>query len=136
MLVNAPADGDVKDYGDNEIEQCLTTVCDQLKRCGMVLERQTLRAQVTTPSTFNNLFPGSGGALYGRATHGWLASFQRPGARTALKGLYLAGGSVHPGPGVPMATLSGMLAADALLSDHGLTQSSHPMAISGGMSTG
>ncbi|MEL6947697.1 MAG: FAD-dependent oxidoreductase, partial [Pseudomonadota bacterium] len=63
------------------------------------------------------LFPGSGGALYGRASHGWMASFARPGAKTAVPGLYLAGGSVHPGPGVPMATLSGMLAAQQILAD-------------------
>ena len=32
--------------------------------------------------------------------------------RTTLPGLFLAGGSVHPGPGVPMAALSGQLAAE------------------------
>ena len=136
MLVNAPADGDMRDYDDKEIDRCLTTTLNQLARCAMVLERSTLAAKVTTPARFDRLFPGSGGALYGRATHGWLASFRRPGARTALKGLYLAGGSVHPGPGVPMATLSGMLAADAFLSDRPLTPSSPPPDIFGGTSTG
>jgi 1-hydroxycarotenoid 3,4-desaturase len=46
-----------------------------------------------------------------------LASFQRSGSRSKVPGLYLAGGSVHPGPGIPMATLSGRLAAAALLQD-------------------
>jgi 1-hydroxycarotenoid 3,4-desaturase len=72
---------------------------------------------ITTPAEFDALFPGSGGALYGRASHGWQASFQRPGVRTRVPGLYVAGGSVHPGPGVPMAALSGRLAAQALLQD-------------------
>ena len=70
---------------------------------------------MTTPTDFERLFPATGGALYGRASHGWMASFQRPGARSRLPGLYLAGGSVHPGPGVPMAALSGRLAAASLL---------------------
>ena len=63
--------------------------------------------------------PATGGALYGPASHGWQASFQRPGVKTKLQGLYLAGGSVHPGPGIPMATLSGRMAAAALLADLG-----------------
>ena len=68
---------------------------------------------MTTPADFNRLFPATGGALYGRSSHGWTASFQRPGARTRIPGLYLAGGSTHPGPGVPMAALSGRSAAAA-----------------------
>jgi 1-hydroxycarotenoid 3,4-desaturase len=46
-----------------------------------------------------------------------LASFERSGSRSKVRGLYLAGGSVHPGPGIPMATLSGRLAAAAVLQD-------------------
>ena len=76
---------------------------------------------VTTPTDFDRLFPATGGALYGQASHGWRASFERPGARTRLPGLYLAGGSTHPGPGVPMAALSGRHAAACLLADLGST---------------
>jgi len=42
---------------------------------------------------------------------------RRSGARGKIPGLYLAGGSVHPGPGVPMAAMSGRLAAARLLED-------------------
>ena len=73
---------------------------------------------MTQPTDFNRLFPATGGALYGRASHGWMASFSRPGARSAMPGLYLTGGSTHPGPGVPMAALSGRFAAAAVLADH------------------
>jgi 1-hydroxycarotenoid 3,4-desaturase len=94
------------------------------------------RAHVlTTPREFEALFPATGGALYGRVSHGWMASFQRPGGRTKIPGLFLAGGSVHPGPGVPMAALSGRIAARAVVSDIASTSRSRPVAISGGMST-
>ena len=89
---------------------------------------------VTTPAGFNELYPATGGALYGRATHGWKASFSRPTARTGLQGLYLAGGSVHPGAGVPMAALSGRMAAACLLADHASTRRSVQVAMPGGMS--
>jgi phytoene dehydrogenase-like protein len=34
-----------------------------------------------------------------------------------VKGLYLAGGAAHPGPGMPMVLMSGWIAADKLDED-------------------
>ena len=116
MLINAPANGDTKTLDASETQRCLQDTMQQLRACGLTLESEG-EVNVTTPTQWNRLYPGSGGALYGRASHGWMASFARPGARTAIPGLYLAGGSVHPGAGVPMAALSGRLAAQALLAD-------------------
>ncbi len=110
MIVNAPATGDALTRG--EIEQCQAATFARLAACGlMVTPVETVR---TTPADFAHLFPATGGALYGRASHGWRASFQRPGATTRVPGLFLAGGATHPGAGVPMAALSGRLAAEAV----------------------
>jgi 1-hydroxycarotenoid 3,4-desaturase len=116
LLVNAPADGDRHDFADlvPEIER---RTFDLLERCGLRIERRDEATTVTTPHVFDRIFPATGGALYGRASHGSMASFQRAGARTRVPGLYAAGGSVHPGAGVPMATMSGRLAAGRLLAD-------------------
>jgi 1-hydroxycarotenoid 3,4-desaturase len=84
---------------------------------GLTVLRQPDSAVVTTPAAFAQLYPATGGALYGQAVHGAMAAFRRPGSRSAMPGLYLAGGSVHPGPGVPMAVLSGRQAAASLLAD-------------------
>jgi 1-hydroxycarotenoid 3,4-desaturase len=112
VLVNAPATGGLP---EPEIETCERTSFAALRRAGLTV---TPQASVrTTPREFAALFPATGGALYGRATHGWQASFLRPGARSAIPGLYLAGGGAHPGAGVPMAAMSGRLAAEALLAD-------------------
>jgi len=133
-IVNAPAIGDTQDLGPSEIELCEERTFSLLARCGLNIRRQTDHTIVTTPGEFAQLFPASGGALYGRASHGWRASFQRPGARTPIPGLYLAGGSTHPGPGLPMAALSGRIAAASLLADLASTHRSRPAVTPGGTS--
>ena len=133
-LVNARANGDLRNFTGTEIEQCTERSFALLQRCGLHMHRTPEATVVTTPAGFNELYPATGGALYGRATHGWKASFSRPTARTGLQGLYLAGGSVHPGAGVPMAALSGRMAAACLLADHASTSRSVQVAMPGGMS--
>jgi 1-hydroxycarotenoid 3,4-desaturase len=135
VLVNAPANGDRHSYDKAEVEQCARRTFGVLERCGLQIHRRPEATQVTTPADFNKLFPATGGALYGRSSHGWTASFQRPGARTRIPGFYLAGGSTHPGPGVPMAALSGRSAAASLMMDLGSISQSPKTATRGGMST-
>ncbi len=133
-LINAPAIGDVHHFEPEEVEQCLNRTLGVLQRCGLQLPLRPEQYVATTPTDFHRLFPGSGGALYGRASHGWQASFKRPGARTPIPGLYLAGGSTHPGPGLPMAALSACHAAGCLLQDLDSTSRSLGAAMHGGTS--
>ena len=120
-LINAPSAGDKRAFGEEEIDLCEQQMDAHLRRCGLTIAAEPDKKIVTTPKDFAERFPATGGALYGMASHGWQASFQRPGVRTKMKGLYLAGGSAHPGPGVPMAALSGQAAAAAVLKDYDLT---------------
>jgi 1-hydroxycarotenoid 3,4-desaturase len=132
-LVNAPANGDTCAYSHGEIDRCRVNMISRLERCGLALREQAPPI-VTTPAEFNRMFPASGGGLYGPASHGWMASFRRPAARTRIPGLYLAGGTTHPGPGVPMAALSGRLSASAVLADRDSTSRSRRAAMRGGTS--
>lgn len=117
LLINAPADGDRSGLSVAHMENLRERTFGLLDTCGLSLDFDEAHCVATRPEDFNALFPASGGALYGRASHGMMASFARPGARSRIPGLYLAGGSAHPGPGVPMAAMSGRLAARALLND-------------------
>jgi 1-hydroxycarotenoid 3,4-desaturase len=134
-LVNAPACGDGNAITEEALEQCQTNTFLHLRQLGLPLKPTADNSLRTTPQDFHRRFPASGGALYGQATHGWTSIFQRPGAHTPLKGLYLAGGSVHPGPGVPMAALSGQRAAEALMASLASTSTFQTGATFGGMST-
>ena len=136
VLVNAPADGDMRAFNDTETEACQSRCMALLRQCGLTLDLAQPAVVRRTPNDFQRLFPGSGGALYGPATHGWMALFRRASSTSAgLQGLFLAGGSVHPGPGVPMAAMSGRLAAAALMDRLGSTRRSHRVPTSGGTST-
>lgn len=139
-LVNAPPTGDIHPFDPTEIEQCANSTFVILRRCGLHLRMAPEHTAVTTPRDWERLFPGTGGALYGPASHGWKASFSRPTARSRMPGLYLAGGSIHPGPGVPMVALSGRMAARAVLRDLGSRRSASTVrspatAMPGGTST-
>ncbi len=134
IIVNAPANGDSHAHTYEESERCTKAMRHTLARCGLTLE-EPLPHALLTPADFESFSPSTGGAIYGRASHGWAASFLRQGARTRIPGLYCAGGSTHPGAGVPMAALSGQLAARAVLQGLASTKRFHRAAMPGGMST-
>ena len=109
MLINAPPVPMARDA----VQAAGRRAFDLLAGQGLEIDTDEDEVVLTTPNDFAEMFPASGGAIYGWPTHGWYGSFRRGGAATRVPGLFLAGGSVHPGPGVPMVALSGRIAAEA-----------------------
>ena len=134
IIMNGPPRSE-NDPRQKEMDQCHHVTFQTLERMGLRFSPQPSTTALTTPEMFNRLFPASDGSLYGRSPHGMMAAFQRPTARTPLAGLYLAGGGVHPGAGIPMAALSGKHAAEAILSDLASTSTSQKTATPGGILT-
>lgn len=133
-IVNAPATGDEPRLWTNEeLRRWQHATVSTLERCNVSLRASA--SEWTTPRDFEARFPATGGALYGPAARGALSIFSRAGARTKIAGLFLAGGSVHPGPGVPMASLSGQLAARSATAELASMARSRRAATSGSTST-
>lgn len=131
IILNAPAGLPAR---PEDFTRCRHMTFDHLSSMGLTFSPLPDPQALTTPAALDRLFPASQGAIYGRSPEGTMAAFQRPPARTALPGLYLAGGGAHPGAGVPMAALSAMHAAAAILQDRISGSRSAPTAMPGGIS--
>jgi phytoene desaturase len=95
-------------------------ILDKLKRtAGMDdIEQRIVCERVLTPQDIHDRYRVLNGAIYGLASHGkFLGAFKPSNRSSEVRGLYLAGGSAHPGPGMPMVMMSGWIAADALDKD-------------------
>ncbi len=117
FIVNAPANGGAGHFSEDDLQRCEERTFRVLENCGATVRPLPEKSVRFGPDDFSDLFPGTGGAIYGPASHGWQASLKRPGCRSKVPGLYFAGGSTHPGPGVPMAALSGLMAAECAEAD-------------------
>ena len=92
-------------------------ILDKLKRtAGMGdIESRIVVERHLTPQDIHDRYKVLNGAIYGLASHGRFMGAFKPGNRSRqVRGLYLAGGAAHPGPGMPMVMMSGWIAADAL----------------------
>lgn len=102
-------------------------IFDKLGRCAGMrdLEKHIVFEAALTPADIHERYQVLDGAIYGLASHGRFFGAFKPGNRSRdLKGLYLAGGAAHPGPGMPMVLMSGWIAADSL--DNDLTTAPQP----------
>ena len=66
---------------------------------------------MVTPDEIAERYRARGGAIYGTSSSGRRAAFLRPGNRGPRRGLYLVGGSSHPGGGLPLVARSGAIVA-------------------------
>ena len=96
------------------------TIIRKLERtAGMKdLEKHIVFEKALTPQDINDRYHVLDGAIYGLASHGkYLGAFKPANRSPDIEGLYLAGGSAHPGPGMPMVMMSGWIAADCVDQD-------------------
>jgi phytoene desaturase len=124
VLIHTPytRPGSLQADADRLLAEYRPVVIDKLERMGMPdLEQHIVVERSLLPPGIDKMYNATGGAIYGLASHGRLrGGFKPRNSSPVLDGLYLAGGSVNPGPGVPMVIMSGVTAADAAARDLGL----------------
>ena len=119
VLLNMPylASGQI---WEKEKDRMRSVVLDKLKRLGFDIEDRIEVEQIYTPEDFSELYASNRGSIYGISSNSKTTAFKRiPNRSRLLDRLYFAGGSVHPGGGIPLVILSGKMAAALMAEDRG-----------------
>jgi phytoene dehydrogenase-like protein len=115
VLVNAPrhdpvggVDWDEPGLADRYRERLLSLLGSR----GLDVRERVRWSQVRTPADLERSTWSPGGSIYGSSSNGARAAFLRPGNQSPVPGLFLVGGSAHPGGGLPLVALSARIVAD------------------------
>jgi phytoene desaturase len=115
VLVNAPRHGSgpgAVDWGGSGLtERYAEHLLDLLGARGLPVRDRVLWSQSLSPADLEQRTGAVGGAIYGTSSNGASAAFLRPANRSPVRGLFLVGGSAHPGGGLPLVTLSAQIVA-------------------------
>lgn len=94
-------------------------VLDKLERMGLTdLRKHIVCEETWTPLDIQARYYSNQGSIYGVVTDRFKnLGFKAPQRSKQYRNLYFVGGSVNPGGGMPMVTLSGQLVRDKILAD-------------------
>lgn len=116
VLVNAPRHGDgtrrTVDWDAPGLAQSYADhVLARLAERGMDVRDRVLWHEIRTPADLERATRAPGGSIYGTSSNGARAAFQRPANASPIPGLFLVGGSAHPGGGLPLVGMSAEIVA-------------------------
>jgi len=117
LLINAPTHGHGKnqfDWNDEYAQSYADQMIELLADRGIDLRSRILWREVITPSDLAKRTRAPGGSIYGTSSNGMRAAFLRPTNQSPIPGLYLVGGSAHPGGGLPLVGLSAEIVANQI----------------------
>lgn len=112
VLANAPRNDQVDWDAAGVAEGYADRLVELLADRGVDVRDRVLARAVLTPADLERRTRAVGGAIYGTSSNGLRAAFLRPANRSPVPGLFLAGGSAHPGGGLPLVLLSARIVAD------------------------
>ena len=115
VLVNAPRHDPPHgvDWTDPAVvEGYRERVLDVLASRGYDVRPRLLWTEIRTPADLEHTTRSPGGSIYGTSSNGTRAAFLRAANRSPIPGLFLVGGSAHPGGGLPLVGMSAAIVAD------------------------
>ena len=83
-------------------------IISKLENSGLTgLMKSVKFSKIITPEDFYRNYRSNRGSIYGTSSNSKFSAFRRPKNKTSfIDGLYLTGGSTHPGGGIPLVLLS------------------------------
>lgn len=115
VLINAPRHGDGRGCIDWDAPGAADAYADHvlavLAQRGVDIRERVLWRQLRTPADLQRATRAPGGSIYGSSSNGSRAAFLRPTNASPIPGLFLVGGSAHPGGGLPLVGMSAEIVA-------------------------
>lgn len=113
VMANAPARSETWD--ESATVAARQRVLQRLRDSGFdAIDNNCPVLEHWTPRRIEHAYRMPGGAIYGRHSHGWRGAFMRPANKQPTRGLYVVGGSGHPGGGTPTVLLSAQITSDLI----------------------
>ena len=110
VLANAPRAGAVR-WDESTAQGYAEHLLGVLAARGLDVRQRIEHMTVRTPADLQEQTRAPGGAIYGTSSNGTRSAFLRPANTSPVRGLYLVGGSSHPGGGLPLVLLSAEIVA-------------------------
>ena len=119
VLLNMPYLTEDQDW-ELETKWMRQAVLARLQAVGVDVAPHIEVEHILTPRDFQELYGSNRGSIYGISSNARSTAFKRPPNRCRhVKGLYFAGGSSHPGGGIPLVLLSGKIASKLVMDAEG-----------------
>ncbi len=116
VMINTPEN--VGQDWDSMIAEARTRIQEKIRRMTGVDVQKHLKFEfIRDPRSIERDTASYRGSLYGNSSNSMFAAFQRHPNFSQIKGLYLTGGSVHPGGGIPLCLSSARIVSGLISSN-------------------